>query len=299
MRQAELKVASGKQVGNTIPLPQGRFLIGREEDCNLRPNSELVSRHHCVFNVDEYSVRVRDLGSTNGTLVNGERIRGAVILNQGDVVSIGKIDFQVVIHESAQDTATHIALDSETRMMPAPKAEPTLSESPSSGELELNQPSATDTIQMPVASQILPVAGPAAPPAGDTQFMGQMGMPMQPTLGYPQMGYPQMMPYGYPGYPPMPQQMGYPMPGMYPQMPMPQMPPMMPAPPQAPEPEVPAPVVDNIGLRLPNPEETGAKPPAPKPVETGEKTADAKAKEEAPKRAADIINQYRSRRPTT
>jgi pSer/pThr/pTyr-binding forkhead associated (FHA) protein len=76
MLQAVLRVLSGRQNGAFIPLPVGKFLIGREEDCQLRPNSELVSRHHCVFTNDDFTLRLRDLGSTNGTFVNGERLRG-------------------------------------------------------------------------------------------------------------------------------------------------------------------------------------------------------------------------------
>src|SRR5690349_19521616 len=89
-----LKVLSARQQGSTIPLPTGRFLIGREEDCHLRPNSELVSRHHCVFTHDEYTVRVRDLGSTNGTFVNGNRVRGTAVLSSGDRVTVGKLEFE-------------------------------------------------------------------------------------------------------------------------------------------------------------------------------------------------------------
>ena len=70
MLQANFKVVGGRHHGKMIPLATKKFLIGREQDCHLRPNSELMSRHHCVFAVDDFSVRVRDLGSTNGTFVN-------------------------------------------------------------------------------------------------------------------------------------------------------------------------------------------------------------------------------------
>lgn len=102
MLQAELKVIEGKQQGKSIPLNAKKFLIGREQDCQLRPTSDLVSRHHCVFSQDGYTVRLRDLGSTNGTFVNGERIQGQVSLNDGDRVQIGKLAFQVIIRQSAE-----------------------------------------------------------------------------------------------------------------------------------------------------------------------------------------------------
>lgn len=101
MLQAELRVMGGKQQGKLIPLNVKKFLIGREEDCQLRPNSDMVSRHHCVFTNDDFTIRLRDLGSTNGTFVNGERLQGQIALKDGDEVLIGKLAFQVVIRELA------------------------------------------------------------------------------------------------------------------------------------------------------------------------------------------------------
>lgn len=97
MIQAELRVIGGKHEGKAIPLAVGKFLVGRERDCHLRPNSEMISRHHCVFTTDDYTVRLRDLGSTNGTIVNDQPIRGEVVLNAGDVIKIGKLTFEMMI----------------------------------------------------------------------------------------------------------------------------------------------------------------------------------------------------------
>ncbi|WP_437190845.1 FHA domain-containing protein [Planctomicrobium sp. SH527] len=309
MQQAELSVVSGKQAGAVIPLPQGKFLIGREEDCHLRPNSELVSRHHCVFTVDEFTVRLRDLGSTNGTLVNGEKIRGGVVLNSGDIVSIGKIEFRVVIKITESDTATNIAIANDTQLIssggtsadlpvtPAPTVNGVLGGS--SFEIPTSSETLTDVPMVPqpgLSNYYMPTVG--APPGAENQFAPPGGPGMPPQMGYPPMGYPQMMPYGYPGYPQMYGQpmMGYPqMPQGYPQMPMAE--PATAPVEAATESSVPSPPV-----KLPDPSETGAKAPAPKPVAApaGEgKTAEAKAKEEAPKRAEDIIQQYLKRRPTT
>src|SRR5690348_15057419 len=105
MLEVELKVLEGKQQGKTIPLHVRQFLIGREQDCHLRPNSDLVSRHHCVFTLDDFALRLRDLGSTNGTIVNGERIQGQVVLKAGDQVSVGKLSFEIVIKETARVAA--------------------------------------------------------------------------------------------------------------------------------------------------------------------------------------------------
>ncbi len=54
-----------------------RCVVGRADDCDIRlPFAHVdVSRHHCVFAIDPPLVWVRDLGSCNGTFVNGERLR--------------------------------------------------------------------------------------------------------------------------------------------------------------------------------------------------------------------------------
>lgn len=286
MVQAELRVTSGRQMGSVITLPMGKFLVGREEDCHLRPNSDLVSRHHCVFTTDETSVRLRDLGSTNGTLVNGERIRGAVLLTDGDRVAIGKLEFQVMLRDPAmEDTSMNVGQETQTAIPstsvlddePAPAAEPSSSET---------------MLEMPVTA---PMGGP-----GDTAF-GQPAM-MPPMYGQPPLGYPQYPPpqFGYPGYP-MPgyyaPPMGYPPMGGYPGMGQPMMPQM---PQQAPaEPAPAAAAAGNIEVKLPDPESTGAKAPEPKPAAApgaDGKPTDKKAT--IPETAADIIKQYRTRRPT-
>src|SRR3990172_4146736 len=115
MLQAKLRVVGGKHHGKTIPLGTSKFLIGREQDCQLRPNSELVSRHHCVFNVDDFTVRLRDLGSTNGTFVNDNRVRGEMTLKAGDRVRVGKLDFEVVIPDPA-------SLGDSSRVLASPPA---------------------------------------------------------------------------------------------------------------------------------------------------------------------------------
>ena len=102
MLEVRLRVLGGKHEGKMIPLPPGKFLIGRERDCHLRPSSELVSRHHCVFYVDQYAVRLRDLGSRNGTIVNNDRLEGEATLRDGDRIRIGALEFQAVLREVDQ-----------------------------------------------------------------------------------------------------------------------------------------------------------------------------------------------------
>jgi hypothetical protein len=99
MLHAVLKVVGGKQDGKLIPL-NTKFLIGREQDCHLRLGSESVSRHHCAITIDDFTVRVRDLGSSNGTSINGKRIIGVHEANPGDKLQIGNLDFEIVFSKA-------------------------------------------------------------------------------------------------------------------------------------------------------------------------------------------------------
>lgn len=95
--EVKLIVVHGKHAGQEIPIPGPKFFIGRAEDCNLRPHSDLVSRHHCAIVVEEGFVAVRDFNSKNGTFVNGQRITGETELKSGDHLKVGQIEFEVQI----------------------------------------------------------------------------------------------------------------------------------------------------------------------------------------------------------
>ena len=100
----ELYVFGGNCNGQRIRVDFHRFVVGAERDCDLRPASTQLSRHHCVFKRDEYALRVRDLGSKNGTYVNGRRIYNEAVLKPGDEVTIGDITLHVVLPQSPSVT---------------------------------------------------------------------------------------------------------------------------------------------------------------------------------------------------
>ena len=93
--EVKLVVMGGKHSGEKVPVPHSKFLIGRADDCHLRPASELVSRHHAVILVEEAFVAIRDFASKNGTFVNGERIKTERELKTGDHLRIGTLEFEV------------------------------------------------------------------------------------------------------------------------------------------------------------------------------------------------------------
>lgn len=309
MVAAELKVVGGKHAGQVIPLNRRKFLIGREQDCQLRPNSDMVSRHHCVFSIDDFSVRLRDLGSTNGTLVNGERIRKETVLSSGDRILIGNLDFELVIRQGVnlpdsdsktmppipltnEDTQVNSRTVLEMPTTPIAAAEPVSSKAPETTQVvpiqSIAEPalaaaaaptvSTAETMVMQPQGQMMPGQYPYQP------MMNPMMQPMMQPMGYPGgmyggMPYQQMMPgYGQ-MYPQMMPQMGYPMQGQ----------PVAPAA-AAPVPSAPA----GIEIALPDPSLTGAKENEAPKGSSGASSSDG-AK---PTGAADaIIKQYMGRRP--
>jgi pSer/pThr/pTyr-binding forkhead associated (FHA) protein len=95
--EVRLKVLVGKNSGQELNIPGPRFFIGRAEDCQLRPRSDLISRHHCVLLIEEGFLAIRDFGSKNGTIVNGQRIVGERELKPGDRLTIGPLEFEVLV----------------------------------------------------------------------------------------------------------------------------------------------------------------------------------------------------------
>jgi pSer/pThr/pTyr-binding forkhead associated (FHA) protein len=110
--EAKLRVIAGPFPGETIQVSAGKLLIGRAADCDVHVKSEFVSGRHCELLLDEHVLRIHDLGSKNGTLVNGRRIGTApIILLHDDIVSIGDIYFLVDVASVMVPDAPHSETD--------------------------------------------------------------------------------------------------------------------------------------------------------------------------------------------
>jgi len=73
-------------------LPSSVTVIGRRSDCDLYIPLMPISRRHCQLNYDGGVLKIRDLGSRNGTYLNGKRISEAVI-QAGDYIKVGPLTF--------------------------------------------------------------------------------------------------------------------------------------------------------------------------------------------------------------
>jgi len=77
-----------------IEIAKDLTLVGRQEDCDLCLKHKSVSKMHCVIVKTDGLLLLRDLGSTNGTRVNGQRVRRAALL-PNDQLSIAGFKFRV------------------------------------------------------------------------------------------------------------------------------------------------------------------------------------------------------------
>src|SRR5437660_439518 len=112
-------VMDGKLAGKECVFKRSmNCLIGRAHDCEIRLPDDLdyltVSRHHCLLELDPPAVRVRDLGSRNGTFVNGLRIGqksesedfapfASLELHHDDVLRVGDTELCVTVHDATAE----------------------------------------------------------------------------------------------------------------------------------------------------------------------------------------------------
>jgi len=85
-----------------FPLPSSVTVIGRRHDCDLCIPHMSVSRRHCQLNHNGGILKVRDLGSRNGTILNGKRVDEAAV-QKGDYIEVGPLKFVLQIDGQPKD----------------------------------------------------------------------------------------------------------------------------------------------------------------------------------------------------
>jgi pSer/pThr/pTyr-binding forkhead associated (FHA) protein len=135
-----LTVTEGMFPGKTYVFDRRTICrVGRAGDCSVKlPNDfahQDVSRHHCLLDIDPPLIRVRDLGSRNGTFVNGQSIGQRPrhvaaelfsafdmpdhVLHNGDEMKLGGTIFRVTIERGQDDTGVEAVDDSCVEAVPA------------------------------------------------------------------------------------------------------------------------------------------------------------------------------------
>ncbi len=104
-KRATVRIDSGFYEGLEWELDRASTVIGRGRNADLVLNEATISRAHALFGYDGGSAFVQDLGSTNGTLVNGAREHRRP-LAQGDELRMGKLVLRVRLDAGAQGSKT-------------------------------------------------------------------------------------------------------------------------------------------------------------------------------------------------
>jgi predicted component of type VI protein secretion system len=114
---------SGPTPGATFSLEGDQLLIGRDSSSSIAINDAEISRKHARLNFQGGKYVIEDLGSTNGTFVNGQRLVSPVVLKSGDVVSLGE---QIVLMYEAlsSDPGETVISARKSVPRPAPAATP-------------------------------------------------------------------------------------------------------------------------------------------------------------------------------
>jgi predicted component of type VI protein secretion system len=153
------------KTGQAMPVPEGEFTVGRASDAYIRVEDPSVSRQHARVINNAEGVFIEDLGSGNGTALQGAYLSGRAKMKVGDLVHIGSVPFRI---------------DPETGGEPAPALVAGLK--PMDGA-SLQKATNRIPIGTPMASGPLPDV-PVAPPAGkekETASLIRKSVPL-PTL---------------------------------------------------------------------------------------------------------------------
>jgi pSer/pThr/pTyr-binding forkhead associated (FHA) protein len=101
MKSYALRFISGKYQGGEFPLPANReVIVGRSSDLDMVLVEDMVSRKHAKIITTGANVVIQDLGSTNGTFVNGEKVKKAR-LKEGDRILIGTSILKLVAKDAS------------------------------------------------------------------------------------------------------------------------------------------------------------------------------------------------------
>ena len=94
------KCSSSLSAPETYPVADFPFVMGRSDECDLPIVSTRISRHHAEILREGGTYRVRDLASTNGTFVNGQKIEAAHLVD-GDLLVIADVEFSFHVPAAA------------------------------------------------------------------------------------------------------------------------------------------------------------------------------------------------------
>ena len=168
----QLVVLRGRSATTALKLGDGVTTAGRHDECQLRIKSSEVSRRHCQFFEKNGLLLVKDMGSSNGTFLNGKRIEGQRVLEPGDELTIGPVKLRV---EKVGQPAPAKAGASPAAPRPGDTAVPTahVTPGPAPDEFEID----FDDIPEPASEEKTVAIKPEARPAVATKPVPESELP--------------------------------------------------------------------------------------------------------------------------
>jgi len=138
--QYQLTMRSGPNPGTVYALDSDQISIGRDSSNEIPVNDAEVSRRHSRLTFQGGKYVLEDMGSTNGTFVNGQRLTGPRVLKSGEVISLGE---QIVFVYEAVDSdpgATMVSPRAAAAIPPRPAAAPPPPPQAYAGQVPSSQP---------------------------------------------------------------------------------------------------------------------------------------------------------------
>src|SRR5262245_35922212 len=162
--EVNLLAIQGAREPQEIRLKAAETVIGRQKGCGLRIPSATVSRRHCRLRVLADSLTVEDLGSANGSYLNGQRVTGVQVARPGDQLQIGPVTFRVEYQAAPQPAGypppppppQPAGFDEPQLMPPMP-----LGEFVEALALDTPVPAGEFVEAIPLEEPVVPPAGPA------------------------------------------------------------------------------------------------------------------------------------------
>lgn len=151
--QFQFVMRSGPTPGKVFPLEGPEIIIGRDNTSSLMINDGEVSRKHTRLVWQSLGYVVEDLGSTNGTFVNGQRLTMPFVLRGGESISLG--ENIVLDYESTADPDATVISTSASAIKQAVAAAQTTAEAPKP-EIPQAQPQPVPTPIKPAPAKLVP-----------------------------------------------------------------------------------------------------------------------------------------------
>ena len=145
--QFQFVMRSGPTTGKVFPLEGEEIIVGRDASSGVAINDAEVSRKHARLSLQGPAYVIQDLGSTNGTFVNSQRIATTQVLNPGDTVSFGEnivLQYDVVFDPNATMVASP-----KTPVTPMPVLKPVPAPAPVPGPVLAPAPVYSGQVPVP------------------------------------------------------------------------------------------------------------------------------------------------------